>query len=337
MLLQLLAKNTHTGIDGTGKVLFLCLDHADDVGSAFTQIAIVALVLLDNSLNNLIQERTVHTQELTVTGGTTEQAAQNIAAAFVGRLYSVSNHKGRCADMVGDNTQAHIGLIALTVGSAGNIGNVVGNVHNRVHIEQRVYILADNSQTLQTHTGIDVLLNQFGVVTVAVIVELGEHIVPDLDESVALTANLTIGATTAVLLTTVIVNFRAGATGTGAVLPEVISLTETEDILGRNANFLVPDFKGFLVIFIDRGIQPILFQTNNLGQKLPAPGNGLVLKVVTKREVTQHFKIGTVTGSLTDVLNVTGADTLLTGTYSSSGRLHLTLKIGLHRRHTGID
>ena len=43
------------------------------------------------------------------------------------------------------------------------------------------------------------------------------------------------------------------------------------------------------------------------------------------------------TGSLTDVFDITGADTLLTGTYPAAGRLNLTLEVRLHRRHAGVD
>ena len=121
------------------------------------------------------------------------------------------------------------------------------------------------------------------------------------------------------------------------MLPEVVSLAETEDILSRDADFFVPNFKGFLVIFIDRRIQTILFQANHLGQELPTPGNGLVLKVITKGEIAQHLKIGAVAGGLADILNIAGTDTLLAGAHSSSGGLHFAFKVGLHRCHTGVD
>ena len=121
------------------------------------------------------------------------------------------------------------------------------------------------------------------------------------------------------------------------MLPEVIRLTKPEDILCGNADLLVPDFKRFLIIFVNGGIQTVGLQTYHLGQKFPAPGNGLVLKVIAKGEIAQHFKISTMTGRLTNILNITGTDTLLAGADASSGRLHLALKIGLHGCHTGIN
>ena len=43
------------------------------------------------------------------------------------------------------------------------------------------------------------------------------------------------------------------------------------------------------------------------------------------------------TGSFTDVLNVTGTNALLAGAYTVTGRLYLALKVRLHWSHTGID
>ena len=214
---------------------------------------------------------------------------------------------------------------------------MVGDIHNRIHIKQAVYILAHNCQTLQTHTCIDIFLHQLSIVAVAVVIKLGEHIVPNFHITVAVTAHSTVRLAAAVLLATVVIDLGAGAAGAGAVLPEVICLSETEDLFSRNADLLVPDFKGFLIVFVDGRIQAVCLQTNYLGQELPAPGNGLALKIVTKGEVAQHLEICSVAGSLTDVLNITGADALLTGADTVTGRLHLALEIGLHRCHAGVD
>ena len=46
-----------------------------------------------------------------------------------------------------------------------------------------------HGQTLQTHAGVDVLLGQLGVVALAVVVELGEDVVPDLHIAVAVAAD----------------------------------------------------------------------------------------------------------------------------------------------------
>ena len=138
-------------------------------------------------------------------------------------------------------------LFALAVVRAGQLADLVGDVHDGIDIEEAVYILAHAGQTLQAHAGVDVLLLELGVVVVAVVVELGEHVVPDLDIAVAVAADGAAGLAAAVLGAAVIVDLGAGAAGAGAVLPEVVLLAEAEDPLGGDADLLVPDVKGLVV------------------------------------------------------------------------------------------
>ena len=337
MLCQHIGENRHAAVDGTGKVLLLHLYHLGDIVAALPQIGIVNLVFLHHGLHDLIEEGVVDAQKLAVAGCPPQQTAQDVAAAFVAGKHAVGDHESGSADMVGDDPQRYVHLHALAVSCAGQLGDLVGDVHDGIHIEQGVHVLTDHRQTLQAHAGVDVLLGQLGIVAVAVVVELGEDVVPDLHVAVTVAADGAAGFAAAVLLATVVVNFRAGAAGAGTMLPEVVLLAEAEDTLGGDAHFLVPDLKGFIVVFVDGGVQPVLVQTDHLGQELPAPCNGLVLEVIAEGEVAQHLKIGAVAGGLADILDVAGADALLAGADPVTGRLHLTLEIGLHGRHAGID
>ena len=337
MLCQLCGKNAHTAVDGTAEILFLNLHDAGNIRGTFPKVGVVALVLLNNGFYNLVQEGRIHAQQLAMPGSPAEQTAQNIASALVAGQNSIGNHEGGSTDVVGDDTQGNVHLDALTVGSAGQLGYFVGDVHDGVHIKQGIHILTHHGQTLQTHTGINILLSKLRVVALTVVVELGEDVVPDLHIAVAVTANGAVGLATAVLLTTVVVDLGAGAAGAGAVLPEVIGLAEAEDLLRGYAHFLVPDLEGLVIVLIDGGIQPVLVQAHHLGQKLPTPVDGLVLEVVTEGEVAQHFKVGAVTSSLANVFNIAGTDTLLAGADPMTRRLHLTGKVRLHGRHAGIN
>ena len=71
----------------------------------------MAFIFLDDSLHHFEQEGIVDTQQLAVTGGATQQTTQHIAASFVAGQHTVGDHKGGCPDMIGDHTQAYIGLI----------------------------------------------------------------------------------------------------------------------------------------------------------------------------------------------------------------------------------
>ena len=73
------------------------------------------------------------------------------------------------------------------------------------------------------------------------------------------------------------------------------------------------------------------------GQKLPSPRNRLVLEVIAKREVAQHFKEGAVTCGVTNALKVRCTNALLAGGNTVTGRNFLTGKELFHRSHARVD
>ena len=135
----------------------------------------------------------------------------------------------------------------------------------------------------------------------------------------------------------VVVNLRAGTAGTGTVLPEVILFAKAEDPVSGNANILVPDLKGLVVIQIDRGVQAVLLQAHHFGQKFPAVGNRIFFEIVAKGEVAQHLKIGAMAVRFTDIFNIAGADALLARGDPVPGRLLFPGKPGLHGGHAAVD
>ncbi len=147
----------------------------------------------------------------------------------------------------------------------------------------------------------------------SVIFKLGEHIVPHLNIAVAVAAYGAARLAAAVLLSSVIVDLRAGTAGACPVLPEIILLAEAEDPLFRDAHLLIPDGKCLVILLINRRIQPVRRKPHNFGQKLPGPVDGLGLKIIPKRKIAQHLKKGAVAGSLSDILDIACADALLTG------------------------
>ena len=345
MLGKELIEDLHAAVDGLGEVLLLHPDHLGDVGLPLPQFGIVALVFVNHGVHHFTQEGAVHPQQLSVAGGAAQQAAQHIAPALVAGQHTVADHEAGGADVVGDDPKGHVLLPALAVAGAGDLRDLVGDVHHGVHIEQGVHVLTHHCQTLQAHAGIDVLLLQLGVVVVAVVVELGEHHVPDLHVPVAITAHGAAGLAAAVLLAPVIVDLGAGAAGAGAMLPEVILLAELEDAVLRNPDLLVPDAERLvigrrgLVAGEHGGIQPVGIQAHPLraGQEFPRPVNGLVFEIVAEGEVAQHLKIGAMAGGVADVLNIAGTDALLAGGDPVTGRLLLAGEVGLHGRHAGVD
>ena len=258
-----------------------------------------------------------------------DDTAEHIAPSLIGGHDAVRNHKRGGTDVIRYDTDGNIPLMLFLISFACQLADPVSQRLNGIHVKNGIHILHHRSQTLQAHARIDVLLDQVGIMAVAVIVELGEHVVPHFDVTVAVTAHRTAGLSAAVLLAAVIVYLGAGAAGTGTVLPEIILFSETEDPLRRNADFLVPDVEGLIVIQIYGRIQPVRVKSDHFGQKLPAPGDRFMLEIISKGEISQHLKKRAVPVRLADILDIARADTLLTGGHPSPRRNLLPCEIGL--------
>ena len=73
--LHQLVQDAQAGVNGLGEVLFLHPDDPGDILPLLHQIGISGLVLMDDHVADLVQERFVHAQQLAVAGGPAEQAA----------------------------------------------------------------------------------------------------------------------------------------------------------------------------------------------------------------------------------------------------------------------
>ena len=121
------------------------------------------------------------------------------------------------------------------------------------------------------------------------------------------------------------------------MLPEVVFLAEFIDAVLRDHHLLVPDLIGFVVAFINGRIQTLGIQADDLGQELPCPRNGLILEIITEREVAQHLEESAVPRGLADVLQVACTDALLAGGHALPGGDFLACEIRLEGGHTGVD
>ena len=72
---QQVGEDLHAAVDGLGKVLLLGADDLGDIVLLLAQVLVLALVLVDDGIQDLIQEGLVHAQQLAVAGSPAEQAA----------------------------------------------------------------------------------------------------------------------------------------------------------------------------------------------------------------------------------------------------------------------
>ena len=336
-LADIFVQHSQAGVNGLAKGLLLRQNDLFDQLCLIGQLRVRHMILMDHRVAHFIQERFVYAQQSAVAASPTDQTAQHIAPAVVGRNYAVADHKGGGAHMVGNDAQGHILLRVLMIFGTGDLADLLHNVLHGVHFKNIVHILENTGQTLQTHTGINILLLQLRVIAVAVVIELAKHIVPKLYIPVALAAGAAIRRAAAILFATVKINLRAGAAGAGAVLPIVVFLTQTHNVAGINAVLLCPNLESLVVVLINGHIQLVLRHFQHLGAELPSPSGGLFLKIIAKGEVAQHFKEGAVTVRFTHLLNIRGANALLASRHPGSGGCDLAGKVLFHGSHTGVD
>ena len=199
------------------------------------QLRITVLGDLDNGLGQLCQELSLDAKQIVrdVLHGGSDGAVHSLVPHWMGMIPS-EIMKVAERDMVGDQTDRNILLVILLIVQRRASSQTLSRRALMVSTSKHgIHILNDHCQTLQTHTGIDVLLLQLGVIAVAVVVELGEYVVPYLHVTVALTAYGTARFAAAVFLSAVIVDLRTGTAGTCAMLPEVVLFAEAEDTLRR--------------------------------------------------------------------------------------------------------
>ena len=335
--LHQVGKDRKPRVDCRVEALLLDGDHFADIVVLFTQLRVAGFALLHDDFEQLAEEGMIDAEQLAVAGGAADDAAQYVAASLVGGNHAIRDHKGRGADMVGDDANRDIVSLVRAVGLARNGTDGIKNPADRVHLEHVVHTLHHAGQTLEPHAGIDIFMFQFLIGAVAHIIELGEDVVPNLHIAVAVAARPAVGGAAAVFFTAVKIDFRAGAAGTGAVLPEVILLAEADNAFLRYADDVAPDGIGFVVLLVDGGPELFFRNFERLRQKFPSPRNGVAFEVIAEGEIAQHLEKRAVARGVSDAVKVGGTDAFLAGGDTAAGRLLFSGEEFFHRRHAGVD
>ena len=275
-LLEVLLQTVQNGqalIDGAVKVVLLLLQHVEDEFLLLLQLRIAALRGLDDGSGQICQKCMIDAEQSAVARRPSRQSAQHVATSFIGRHDTIRNHERRRADVVDDAADGDILLLDLMILYTCHRADMIAQRDKRIDIKHRIHFLADNRQTLQTHASIDVLLLQRRVMPLTVIFELGEDIVPDLHEAVAVAARLAgvlrPTALEAVLRSAVIVDLRARTARSCPMLPEIVLLAELGDAALRDPDLVMPDLERLVIVKVDRRIKPVRVEPDHLCQKLP--------------------------------------------------------------------
>ena len=119
------------------------------------------------------------------------------------------------------------------------------------------------------------------------------------------------------------------------MFPEVVLFAEADDMILSYADFVAPDRICFVILLVNGRPEPVLRNFENLRQIFPSPGQSLLLEIIAKGEVSEHFEECAVTGCVSDVFYIVCADTFLARCHASAGRGELPREIFFQRRHSG--
>ena len=211
--------------------------------------------------------------------------------------------------MVSDNAQR----LVREIGRAGNLRHALNQIAEQVDIVVGVDVLQHGGNTLEAHTGIYGRLRQRLHGSVSLTVELHEDDIPDLNIAIAVFFRRSRRAAPD-MVAMVEEDFGAWTARPGVThLPEVIGskrrafvVADADNTLARYANFICPDIERFIVGFVDGHPQFFFRQGEPVftGQQFPCVFDGILLEVIAKAEVTQHFKEGVVTRGVADVFQI---------------------------------
>ena len=207
------------------------------------------------------------------------------------------------------------------------------NVLNGINLEKVINSLHNAGKALKPHSRINIRVVKRSIIAVSVVIKLSEYVIPKLGITVAVASGTAVRRTAAIFFSAVKIYFRTRTARTGAMLPEVILLAQTDNVGRVNAYFFCPDIESLVVVFINSYPKLVLGHFKHFCAEFPSPSSSFMLKVITEREVAQHFKISAVAVCLTYSLNVGSTNTFLAGCNALSRRCYFSRKIFFHRRH----
>ena len=193
----------------------------------------------------------------------------------------------------------------------GTVGRCAAQLHARVDqmLEQVGLVivmraLQDRSNALQPHAGIDGGPGQVDPLLGRDLLELHEHQVPDLDETVSVLIGAA-GRAACHVRPVIVENLRAGAAGAGlAHGPEIVRGRDAYDALFGQPCDPAPEPVGLVVLGEDRDHEALFRQAVVLRDQPPGEFDGALLEVVAEREVAQHLEEGVMARGVADVVEV---------------------------------
>ena len=115
-----------------------CFLHIDDLVNEFLLFHELRVMLTIHG-NDLIgkggKELAPNAKETSMTDGTAQNAAQDIASSFIGRKDSVPNHEGQAASMISNNLKRNIGFGICIIFLMGEFASKFDDGENKIGLK----------------------------------------------------------------------------------------------------------------------------------------------------------------------------------------------------------
>ena len=292
----------HALAERFGKALFLGQQRALYVSQLLHQQRIGFAHFSGQIVGQLVEERLLNLQLVAVTQPAADDAAQHIGPILVARRHAIGNEKGARPEVVGNDPQGRIGEYRFAAADACEFARPPHEARKQVNLKVAVYALQHGGHALKAHAGIDSWRGQRLKLAIGGTVELREHQVPHLDVTVA----VLVGGprrTTGHFGAVVVEDLRARAARAGvAHRPEVVAMVH--HALRPNADLVAPQAAAFIVGGVHGDPKTLLGQLEFVGHERPSPSDGLLLEVVAKTEIAEHFEKSQVASGVADVFEI---------------------------------
>ena len=240
--------------------------------------------------------------------------------------------------MIGDDAMARR-LLAF----GGHAGEIDRGADQRAEKIDGVIVmgaLQHSGDALQPHAGVDRRAREIGAATVLTLLVLHEDEIPDLDEAIAIGIRAA-GRAAPKLGTVIVKDLRAGPARTRVAHgPEIVAAGDAQDLAVGKARDLAPECSRLIVIGEDGDQQPLLVESEILGDQIPRKLDRALLEIIAEGEVTEHLEEGVVARGEADVLEIVvlaaGANAFLRRRGARIGRLLGAGEDVLERHHARI-
>ena len=262
----------------------------------------------------------------------TQETTQDVATPQVAGRDAIADQLRHGTAVVSNHLERRLSrIIELVVVDTGTISRCLDQRKNQIRFVVVGHLLKNLSHPLQTQSRIDVPVRQRRETPLSVAVVLHEHQVVELDEAVIV---FEVDALITQFRLEVVVDLRTRPTGSRRTrCPKVIGFIHADDPLGVHPHHISPNLFSLIVFSEDAHHQMLGINAVHLRTQLPSPLNRLLLEVIPKGKIAEHLEKRVMPRRTTHVLDVIGANALLTTRGPRCWPLLLTKEHRLKRQH----